>query len=876
MKIITLVDGNSLMFRSFYATSYAGKLMQNSKGLYTNAIFGFVNMFTKIITDEDVDYIFVAFDAGKQTFRHQEFDGYKGTRKQLPDELRVQIPYIKEYLDILNIKRYETLDFEADDLIATIAEKSYNDFDEIRIITGDKDLLQLVNDKIKVFLTRKGVVELEEFNEENFFNKNNITPLQVTDYKGLVGDTSDNLPGIKGIGQITAIKLLEQYHSLEGIYENVEELKGKTKTLFIENEDIAKKCKYLATLRKDANIDLELEEFELCEANLNKLIDFLKEMEFHSILKKLDFSKEVEKKDIHVKIIEDVNFDFHNILVSDSYVTIEVFGKNYYTGDLLGLGILIDNTNYFVTNEVIKNNQILKEYLENDNYKKKTFDYKMLYVVLKRFNIDIKNVDFDLLIGAYLINPAYASDDIKIVVENFKNSDLDFYDTIYGANTKMAVPNINVYSSYSLRKCTVIKELEIEILKQLKEMELDYLFKIEMKLSRVLGKMELDGLYIDLPKLKEIGKDLEKKANEIAEEIFQEAQAEFNLNSPKQLGEILFEKLKLPHGKRNKTGFSTNVDVLEKLAVDHKIARNILDYRTYNKLITTYVNGIQEVTNIDSFIHPLYKQALTLTGRLSSIEPNIQNMPIRTEAGQVIREIFKSRFENGSILAADYSQIELRILAHMSKDDNMIQAFNSNVDFHAMTAARIYEIDINDVTKENRRTAKAINFGIIYGMSAWGLSETIGISPLEANIYINKYFDTYKLAKDFLDKTIETTRNEGYTKTIFNRRRYIPEINNKNNNLRSFGERTAMNAPIQGSAADIIKVAMISVFEKMNCLGLRSLLIAQVHDELVFDCPKDEVLIMEKLIKEEMENVLKLEVKLIAEVNHGNSWFEAK
>lgn len=872
-KQITLIDGNSLMFRSYFATAYRGNLMKTKDGVYTNALYGFCNMLNGILTE--VDYAFVAFDAGKQTFRHQEFTEYKGTRKPLPDELRMQIPYIKKYLDILNIKRKESLDFEGDDYIASVAHQAYDEFDEIKIITGDKDLLQLVNDKVKVYLTRKGVGELEEFTVENFYEKMNILPEQVIDYKGLVGDASDNLPGIKGVGEKTAIKLLNEYHTLEGIYDHIEDITGKTKQLFIDNKEMGFQCKRLATLHRDIPLDFSFEDLKVQEYDIDELISFFQEVEFYSLLKKLNKHKVIEINN-DLEIISDKNKSLKDILNADCYINIEVFPTNYYYGKMLGLSFVNNDHQIFFTREVVLHNIDLKNYLEDNKYAKNTFDYKMLYVTLKKHNIEIRNVKFDLMLAAYLINPAFSSEDFKKTVDNFSTNDIAYYDNIYGTNTKMKIPDLEIYAKFSVDKGLMIQKLEKEISDELKKLDLENLYEIELQLSKVLGDMELNGLLIDINRLDLIGKDLAAKALDVAEDIYFIAGEEFNINSPKKLGEILFDKLHLPHGKKNKTGYSTNVDVLEKLAQDYKIAKEVLEYRGYIKLITTYVNGLKDYVDELNYIHPLYKQSQTLTGRLSSVEPNIQNMPIRTEEGQLIREIFISRFPEGLIISSDYSQIELRILAHMSNDPNMMDSFNNSVDFHSQTASKIYDVDLTQVTKDMRRTAKAINFGIIYGMSAWGLSETINISPLEADIYINKYFDTYSKVKEFLDEIVANVKKDGYTKTIFNRRRYIPEAISSNANLRGFGERTAMNAPIQGSAADIIKVAMNRIAQKIKDKNLKSIMIAQVHDELVFDCPKEEVEIMEKLIKEEMENAVSLKVKLTAEVNKGKNWAEAK
>lgn len=870
-KRLVLIDGNSLMFRSYYATANSGMLMETSSGLYTNSLYGFVNMTYNIFSEEK--YAFVAFDAGKQTFRHQDFVDYKATRRALPDELRVQIPYIKKYLDVLKVKRLEDLNYEADDLIASCANKFKNDFSEIKIITGDKDLLQLVDDKVTVYLTKKGISELEEYNKDNFYEKLGFYPHQVTDYKGMVGDTSDNLPGIKGVGDKTATKLLAEYGSLENIIRNVDELQGALKERFIENQDMGIKCKELATLKSDIGLDFTVSEMKLGEYDMEEFIKFLEEVEFKSILKKFDYKPEVIKHEY--KIIDNPATDLSKYLVADSYLVFEVFGDNYYKGEFLGFSFVSGDNKLFITPLVLRDNKQLKQYLEG-NYKKKVFDAKLIHFITKKYNINLNNVIFDFMVATYLLNPKFSTSDFKASLDNFGRNEIQSYSDVYGANTKMRIPDLNTYSNYSIGKALKLVEIEDQIINKLSQEKLLDLLLLELNLAKVLAKIEQNGLLVDLSRLNEIGEKLKAQVDAISLEIYELAGEKFNLNSPKQLGVILFEKLNLPSGKKNKTGYSTNVDVLEKLAVDFPIAKKILEYRSLHKLMSTYVNGIKEVTNEDSYIHPIYKQTETLTGRLSSIEPNIQNMPIRTEEGQVIREIFVSRFPGGKILSADYSQIELRVLAHLSNDPEMIDSFEHGDDFHSQTASRLYEVDSSQVTKEMRRIAKAINFGIIYGMSAWGLSETINITPLEANVYINKYFDTYLKAKQYLDNLVASAKDRGYTETILSRRRYIPELEDKNVNIRSFGERTAMNAPIQGSAADIIKLAMVKIQDRLDKEGLTSLMIAQVHDELLFDCPANEVEKMQVIVKEEMENAIKLKVKLVVDVSVGYNWANAK
>ena len=871
MKKLILVDGNSLMFRSYFATAYSGRMMQTKDGKYTNALYGFINMFTKLLND--TEYIFVSFDAGKQTFRHQQFKDYKATRKPLPNELREQIPLIKEYLDILNITRIESLDFEGDDLIASCANQFQNDFDSILVYTGDKDLLQLVNDKVSVALTKKGVGDLDILNNENFYEKMGYYPYQVIEYKGLVGDTSDNLPGIKGIGEKTALKLLEEYKTIDGIYDHLGALKGKTLELFNNGKESAYNSRFLATIKRDIPLDITIDDLKIKPYNDSKLIDFYTKLEFTSFIKRVkdevnentvDEPKEIKRIEYATELKE---------VSSEIYILPEIFGSNYYNGTLLGIGIKDNDKYYFIKKDDIK---LISNILLNPDIKKYTYDYKALFVSLLKMDLDIKGISFDALLSSYLIDPSYASDDFKVTMNHFVNTDsIKYVENIYGQNTKAQIPSADIYIDYSMNKLKLLEESKNIILKQINDLELEFLNDVETKLSHTLGLMEYNGLLIDQNRLKEIEDILTKDSKVVEEKIYQEAHHEFNINSPKQLSEVLFTELNLPHGKKNKTGYSTNVEVLEKLSKDYKICEYVLDYRAYTKLINTYVNGMYEVVDDKSFIHPLYRQALTNTGRLSSIEPNIQNMPIRTERGQVIREIFISRYPNGKIISADYSQIELRILASLSNDPIMISSFNEGIDIHTKTASQVFDVPIEEVTKEMRRTSKAINFGIIYGMSAWGLAEQLNITPLEAGTFIDKYFANFKKAKETLDGFVSRAHLFGYSKTLFGRIRNIPELNDKNKAVVAFGERTAMNSPIQGTAADIIKIAMNKVQEELEKQNLKTKMIAQVHDELVFDVPEDEVEIVKDLVKNVMENAVKLNVRLDASVGIGDNWFEA-
>ncbi|MFA6889764.1 MAG: DNA polymerase I [Bacilli bacterium] len=867
MKKIILIDGNSLMFRSYYATAYSGNMMQNQEGLYTNAIFAFCNMLTKLQVEEKT-HLFVAFDAGKKTFRHQQFQDYKGTRKPLPDELRMQIPYIKQYLDILRIKRYEMDEYEADDLLATVAIMAQNqDFDEIKIITGDKDLLQLVNGNIKVFITRKGASDLEEFNEKNFFEKMSITPSQVPDYKGLVGDPSDNLPGIRGIGAKTALKLLNQFSSLESIISNTSLLQGKTPLLIEEGYKKGLECKELATLIKEIPLDFDIDDLAVHDFNTHELIAFFQSLGFDSFIKKLDITLEPMKSEGLI-----IANDYTNAsLWKKSSLVVETFGSDYYTGTFLGIGLQVNQEQIFVSKEVLLRNQSIQDYLKGPQ-PKIVFDAKKIIVVLKHHGIELNGVAFDSLLAAYLIDPSKANEDFKKVADSFIATNLYFEDEVYGANSKAKIPSMDQVALFATSKAEWNVSLCHVLERRLEEHHQKDLLTLEINLSVVLADMELDGLFLDRPILKDIERELTDKQLDIIDEIYELAGERFNINSVKQLASILFEKLGIPSGKKNKTGFSTAVDVLEKLAPDYPIVAKTLEYRGITKIITTYLQGMYEVMDKNHYIHPLYKQALTSTGRLSSVSPNIQNMPIRTELGQVIRKAFISRFSGGLIMSSDYSQIELRILAHLSEDDVMQKMFHEQVDFHQQTAAQIYEIPLDQVTKDMRRTAKAINFGIIYGISAWGLSKNVGISNHEAEIFIDKYFKTFPKVKLYLEEVVKNAHKDGYTMTLLQRIRNIPELTSNNKSLVAFGERTAMNSPIQGSAADLIKIAMVDVKKAMN--GFRSIMIAQVHDELLFDVFPGEEDALKEIVRSKMEQAMSLRVPLKVDIGIGPNWLE--
>ena len=873
MKKIIILDGNSVMFRAYYATAYTGNLMQARSGLYTNAIYGFVNMIQHILQTEDMTNIFVAFDKGKKTLRHQTYSEYKSGRSATPEEFLMQIPYIKEYLDVLGIKHLELDDYEADDIVGSMAYLAKDKFDEVMVVSGDKDLLQLAKGNIHVYLTKKGLTDLECYTEENFKSLMGIESSQMVDYKGLIGDNSDNLPGVPGVGPKTAAKLLDQYGSLEGIINNLDNLSGKLKENISTYKEQALRSKTLATLYLDVDLEYSVEDTLYVEPSKLELRKFYEKVEFKSFIKKLgEIEEEATKSSANVSLeyyynnIDLLIEDLRN--VDECYFDVEVAKENYHKESVLGISVVVNNHGHFIEKDNIFNDVLIEELSKKKLY---TIDVKKSYVSLKRLGINLNNFVFDLGLAAYIINPSYAASDIKSIYSHFIETNLSFSEEVYGKNTKFMIPSLEVYGKYSIDKVGYIKACKKEIDSVLTAEQNKLLYEVEIPLALVLGDMELSGFRVSKNRLNEIGEFVLSEINHLEKEIYELCGFEFNIASPKQLGEVLFEKLALAKGKKNKTGYVTNAETLEKLALIHPVPKKVLEYRKYSKLYSTYVVGLLEEIYEDEKVHTIFKQSLTLTGRLSSVEPNIQNIPIRTEDGRLIRSAFIPS-DDSILVSADYSQIELRILAHVSKCKHMIEAFNSGEDLHASTAAKIYNINMSDVTKDQRRIAKAVNFGIVYGMSPWGLAEELNISTFEANDFINRYFMIYPEVKAYLDNVVKETKEIGYTETIFGRRRYMPEINSSNGALRQFAERTAKNAPIQGAAADVIKLAMVAVDKKFKELGLKSKLIAQVHDELVVDTINSEVEIVKKLLKEIMEGVVKLDVLLEAELSWGTNW----
>lgn len=863
MEKIILVDGNNLLFRSYYATAYSGNFMKNSKGFPTNALYGFTNMINKIINEECPTYMIVAFDKGK-TFRHEKYEQYKDGRIEMPDELKVQFPLAKELLTHMGIKYYECDNYEADDIIGTFAKYCDEEEDFIgTIVSSDKDLLQLISHDVDIKLLKQK--DYIRYNEKSFKEAYGIEPINIIDLKALMGDSSDNIPGVKGIGEKTALKLLHDYKTLNGVYDNLDKLTPKMREKLENDKDNAYMSYDLATIYKEVPMEISIPDIKLKNKNSDKLNEIYKELEFYSFLKKEE--KKVDNN-IEVKIIE--NTSEINVQKDSAYY-LEILGTNYHSSKILGMAIYNEDNSFYIPFEIIEKKH---DFLDKLKY---TYDYKKNYVALKKHNINILNTNFDTMIAGYLLE-YNIKEDISYLANSF-NYNIPFYDEMYLKNKSKSLyeeEDIKKTAKAALLKAKFIYETKNIFEEKLKEEKLLDLFEeIEMPLSKVLGDMEYNGVLIDQNELNKLGEEFKIKIELLEQSIYNDAGEKFNISSPKQLGEILFDKLQLPHGKKNKSGYSTSIDVLNKLLGKHPIIEKIIEYRTINKLYTTYVEGLKNAICRDGKIHTIYTQTLTRTGRLSSIEPNLQNIPIRNEYGALIRKAFIPS-ENGIIMSGDYSQIELRILSHMANIDSLKKAFYDNIDIHTKTASDIFKIPTDLVDKKMRRIAKAVNFGIIYGISSFGLSENLHIRPKEAKEFIDSYLQTYPGVKQYMDDTIKKAYEDGYVRTLFNRKRTIGELQNKNYMIRQSGERIALNTPIQGTSADIIKKAMIEIAKKLEQEKMQTKMIIQVHDELVFDVPNNEKEKIEKIIKDIMENVCELSVPLNVEIAYGKNWREAK
>ncbi|WHI58850.1 DNA polymerase I [Mammaliicoccus lentus] len=874
MEKLVLIDGNSLSFRAFFALP----LLTNKAGVYTNAIYGFTMILDKIIKEEQPTHFMVAFDAGKTTFRNNMYSEYKGGREKTPDELRSQLPYIRQLVESYNIKHYELENYEADDIIGTLSKQADNQNLKTIIITGDRDLTQLASENVTIYYTKKGVTDIDHYTPEFIAEKyDGIVPNQIIDMKGLMGDKSDNIPGVPGIGEKTAIKLLKQFETVEGVYENIDELKkSKMKEKLIENEENAKLSKDLATINRDSPIEVTIDDLKLTDYSDEEKIKLFKTLEFKQLLDQMDASTEASDDRVIEYIDSMDDFDFKN--TKEASIHFETNENNYLKADVLGFAIQTENQVFVITEEEFKQNKDLHEWLEREEVSLSAYDVKKTIVLSHRLGVKIKGVTFDTMLASYILDPSRTIDDVYSVVSEFGIYYVPNDESIYGKGKKLHVPERDVLFECIAKKVTAISESKEKMIDLLKEREqLSLHDDLELPLATVLADMERFGITVDKDTLVNMQEDLNSRLEKLIEQIHNYAGSEFNINSPKQLGVVLFEDLKLPIIKKTKTGYSTAVDVLEQLRNEHPIIEDILVYRQLSKLQSTYIEGLQKMITPEGKIHTRFNQTLAQTGRLSSVEPNLQNIPIRLEEGRKIRKAFRPSKKDHVIFAADYSQIELRVLAHITGDEHMKEAFTSNEDIHTKTAMRVFNIDSKDeITGNMRRQAKAVNFGIVYGISDYGLSQSLGITRKEAKKFIDDYLDSFPKVKEYMDTIVQDAKQKGYVETLLHRRRYTPDITNRNFNLRSFAERTAMNTPIQGSAADIIKLAMVQFAHKIKDTNFNAKLLLQVHDELIFEVPNDEIDEFRPFVEEIMDNALELSVPLSVESSYGDTWYDAK
>lgn len=881
-KKLLLIDGNSIAFKAFYALYNSLERFTNSSGLHTSAIFGFNRMLDKVLAAENPTDVLVAFDAGKTTFRTKMFSDYKGNRAKTPTELSEQFPFIRELVKARGIKSYELADYEADDIIGTLAREAENKGDyQVVIVTGDRDLTQLTSDKTTVQVSKKGVTELETYTPEHVKEKLGVTPSQIIDIKGLMGDNSDNYPGVEKVGEKTAMKLIGQFGSIENIYQQIDDVSGKKlKEHLLADKDKAERGKTLATIKRDAPITISLNDLSYQGDDLDALTDFYERMGFKSFLANLGVeSTQADKiESISYQTLTAKNAADLNQFKDEVTFYLEMSDENYHTADLCGF-VLGRNDKWYVTNNIdLLNSEPVKSLLTSDVIKKNVFDAKRTYVGLNRVGITLANVDFDMLLVSYLLNTTNNSNDVGTVAKLHGFSNIKTDEEVYGKGAKRSIdPESPVFFDHIVHKAKAIDALHDEMFKQLDDHNQTDLYRnIEIKIAFVLAKMEIAGIKVNPETLEQMGSKFKERLAEIEQTIFNEAGEKFNIGSPKQLGQILFEKMKLPVLKKTKTGYSTSVDVLEKLAPDAPIVQNVLNYRQISKLQSTYIDGLLKVIHKDdSKVHTRYLQTLTQTGRLSSVDPNLQNIPVRSEEGRLIRQAFVPSHDDWLIWSSDYSQIELRVLASITGDANMQEAFREGEDIHATTARRIFGLSSNtEVTGDLRRQAKAVNFGIVYGISDYGLANNTGISRKQAHQFITRYFEEYPGVKKYMDDIVKFAKDNGYVETIAHRRRYLPDIHSRNFNLRSFAERTAMNTPIQGSAADIIKIAMINMDQALA--GFKTRMLLQVHDELIFEVPSDELETVKNLIPKVMDSAIKLHVPLKVESHYGKTWYDAK
>ncbi|HEM3532218.1 DNA polymerase I [Streptococcus suis] len=873
---LLLIDGSSVAFRAFFALYNQIDRFKSPTGLHTNAIYGFNLMLDHMMKRIEPTHILVAFDAGKTTFRTEMYADYKAGRAKTPDEFREQFPFIRQMLDAMGVKHYELDQYEADDIIGTLdkmAERTDIPFD-VTIVSGDKDLIQLTDENTVVEISKKGVAEFEEFTPAYLMEKMGITPTQFIDLKALMGDKSDNIPGVTKIGEKTGLKLLTEFGSLDGIYENIDSMKAsKMKENLIADKEKAFLSRTLATIDTQAPIEIGLDDIVYQGPKLDELGQFYDDMGFKQLRAQLGTTSSQEEAVLDFQIVTEIS---PAMLKKDQFFYFEILGENYHREDLVGLA-WGDKEKIYVGGPELLDSPVLRDFLENQTIK--TYDFKRGKVLLDRKDITLPPATFDSRLAKYLLSTV-EDNSLTTIANLYGQTSLVPDEAIYGKGAKLDLPEREVFFPHLARKVQVLIETEEPMLTKLEEnQQLDLLFDMELPLANVLAKMEIAGIKVEAETLKAMQSENEVLIDQLTKEIYELAGQEFNINSPKQLGTILFEDMGLPleYTKKTKTGYSTAVDVLERLAPIAPVVSKILEYRQITKLQSTYVVGLQDAILEDGKIHTRYVQDLTQTGRLSSTDPNLQNIPVRLEQGRLIRKAFVPSLENSVLLASDYSQIELRVLAHISQDQHLIEAFQQGADIHTSTAMRVFGIEkAEDVTPNDRRNAKAVNFGVVYGISDFGLSNNLGITRKEAKAYIDTYFDRFPGIKNYMETIVREARDKGYVETIYKRRRELPDINSRNFNVRNFAERTAINSPIQGSAADILKVAMINLDKALTEAGLATRMLLQVHDEIVLEVPVAELETVKAMVKETMESAISLSVPLIADENEGPTWYEAK
>ncbi|MBS6063323.1 MAG: DNA polymerase I [Peptostreptococcaceae bacterium] len=880
-NLVIIIDGNSLMNRAFYALPE----MTDKKGRHTNALYGFANIIFKILKEYTPTHFAVAFDLKAPTFRHKMYDGYKAGRKKMPDELAEQIEPLKQMIDFFGINRLEMEGFEADDILGVVAKKAGESGLKTYIITGDKDSFQLATDNVSILFTKKGISEIEVVDKQKMLDDYGITPTEFIDLKALMGDSSDNIPGVAGIGEKTGLKLIQEYKSIENIYKHIDEIKGAVQKKLIADEESAYMSKKLATIHSDLPVDFETEEILYNGLDTKNLTEFFQQRDMVSLVKRLSStSNEVvsENGSVSNEKIKEIEYttDPQKLLAENSKrIFIKVVKEDAPVNirAILSLCIMTEKNSYCIDEKDIEK---IKPILISDEVQKCGFDIKEDYIALLAYDIEMKNVYFDSKIAQYLFDPDASSYDISNLSASYSLPEIDSAEAFFGkGKNKKVITSFNKkeIEPYYLQMMYIVKGAIEKQTEKIKAWDMSSLFfDVEMPLVTVLGDMQYAGVAIDKAALLDAKKEFSSVIMQLEKDIYQLANQEFNINSPKQLGKVLFEDLGLPTGKKTKTGYSTDAKVLENLIDAHPIVEKILSYRTYTKLLSTYVDGLLAIINKDTGrIHSSFNQTITATGRISSTEPNLQNIPVRDAIGRNLRKAFIAK--DGDILVdADYSQIELRVLADISNETVLIDGFNEGIDIHTRTASEVFEVPIDEVTKELRSAAKAVNFGIVYGISDFGLSNNLGIGRKKAGEYIKNYLDRFKNIEKYMDDIVKQAEKDGYVTTFLNRRRYIPQINMKNFIQKNLGKRLAMNTPVQGSAADIIKIAMVKVSKRLKKEKLKSKLILQIHDELIIEATMDEKEIVEKLLKEEMEHAYKLKSSLKADVQSGKSWYDTK